>query len=198
MKRTLLICTILFCAQIYCFGQRYDTVATQYFGVKDSLLNYLDSTGQKQGQWLNYKMFFNTRCSALASSKSDTCFRKISKGFYNDDMKVGLWEYYNDDGCVVSTEKIEYYSSDGSVKEIDYSSSTTTIYNRDSTLVVSTITIAEQDTIIIECVNKNECVATFNNNTLFQFPYEDLDFRQYGFELGVYEREIRLLKESTY
>lgn len=198
MRKKPLVCTILIISQIYCFGQSYDTIATRYFAIKDNVLNYIDTTGQKQGEWLFYKMFFNVRCSAIAPSTSDTCYRKISKGFYKDNMKVGQWEYYNDDGCVLATEKIEYYNPDGSVKIIEDLNSTTTIYNNDSSLVISTIVIDEQHTIIIECANRKQCVATFNNNTLFAFPYEDLDFKQNSFAIGVYEREIRLLKESTH
>ncbi len=120
-------------------GQSFDSIATHHYGNGKEILNQTDSLGRKQGLWVYYKMFFDTKCSALSTLNSYTCFKQLSKGYYKDDKKTGKWEYYTDGGCYFSINRIEFYSNDGSVKEIKYEESTTTLYSSDSSLVTSTV-----------------------------------------------------------
>jgi hypothetical protein len=184
-------------------GQNFDKIATQYFnnGIQ---INKIDSIGRKQGLWIHYKMFFNSKCSALSQKVSDTCFREISKGEYLNNLKIGKWIYYNDGGCYFDEDRIEIFCKDGSVNAIkkwliksNVFNQENTFYNKDSSLVTSKIIIADVGTMNIKCINKDKCVASFENKIISTFPYDKLELKQYKFANGFYNRELKSIKNSN-
>ena len=177
MTRIFTITTFVLLFQIHGFGQTTDPIALSRFGTE----NYVDAQGLKQGLWHHYKIYY-TRCSGISDShsNSDTCIKKISKGYYKDDNKYGIWEYYDDHVCYITINRTENYLPDGSIVEIKYSNKINTTFHCDSSLVTSTI-LADSDTTNITCENKKDCLATYRGKTLFTFPYDQLDFQQSKF-----------------
>jgi hypothetical protein len=194
MKATMTL-LILFCFSSFVFGQTYDTVATIHFG-NGAIINKVDSFGRKQGLWIKYRMFFDSRCSALETGISDTCFRKLSEGEYFNYRKVGTWVYYDDGGCYILRDKAEIFNPDGSVLEFKNDGSTATDYSYDSSLVTSRISVND-DTVLIKCQNKKTCTAMLGNKILKKFTYDKLDVEQYIISRDGYQREILLLKNNS-
>lgn len=197
INKTLILITI-FCLDIlFCFAQRYDTIATRHFAYNDSILNYSDSLGQKQGLWVHYNLLFNQWCSPLSKGPSDTCFRQISKGHYQDNKKVNTWRYFRDEGCYRITEREEIYKSDGSITEIKNNETTVSNFNKDSSIVLCKAIVGKTDTISIKCLNKNNCIAKFKDETLETFPFSSLDNRLLGITNGLYDRKIKLINYNS-
>lgn len=182
---------MLFLSLNFGYSQTYDSIATKYYGNGDQL-NQIDSLGNRQGLWINYSMFIYPKDSAISTVKPDTGFKKISRGSYLNDQRIGLWEFYDDHGCTRTTKRIIKYSKDGSVEETKYWRSTITRYSPDSSLVTSTVNFNEQ-IMIVNCHKKTECIATYKGKELKRFDYRYLDAIQFGFATGMYSRECKIL-----
>ncbi len=197
INKTIILITI-FCLDIFfCSAQRYDTIATRHFANNDSILNYSDSLGQKQGLWVHYNLLFNQWCSPLSNGPSDTCFRQISKGYYQDNKKVNTWRYFRDEGCYRTTEREEIYKSDGSVTELKNNETSVSNFNKDSSIVLCKAIVGKTDTISIKCLNKNNCIAKFKDETLETFPFSSLDNRLLGISNGLYDRKIGIINYNS-
>lgn len=134
-----------------------------------------------------------TKCSALSTQSSDTCYRKLSEGVYLDNLKIGTWVYYEDGGCYISVEKTEIYKGDGSIVEMKYWNKVTTEYSTDSMLVFSEV-YPNEGNICIECIGKKKCIATFENDVLVEFDFSSLDFEQYKMVMGFYNRKMKVIE----
>jgi hypothetical protein len=116
---------------------------------------------------------------------------------WNQDVVCrGVTIYYDDGGCYISVERTEVHKSDGSITETKYWNTTTTEYSPDSMLVISEVD-SEGDTICIECREKKNCIATFENDVIAKFDFSSLDAEQYRMFMGFYNRPIKVIKYNN-
>lgn len=68
-------------------------------GARRTGYNFVSEDGKKQGYWIFYGLDFPTR--------GYTDFARVEEGRFKDDLKVGTWIYYNDNGRTDSVVKYE-------------------------------------------------------------------------------------------
>lgn len=189
------------------YGQSYDTIATIHYNLyaskNNGILNYTDAKGLKQGLWIKYNMTLCSHYVDLVPVKHDTCFTLLSIGKYNDNKKNGKWKYFDEHsyyrGYYYPSE-IEDFKNDGSIEKTSENYSIITNFSSDSLKVTSIVKGHNNDEfyeILIDCNNTKECIATFLGKELVRFDYNDLDLEKFKIINGLYDRQIRLLKQES-
>ncbi|MCB9233840.1 MAG: hypothetical protein H6581_19440 [Bacteroidia bacterium] len=194
----ILLCTSTFGSRVIC--QSFDTLATRHYprfaSQSQGQLNRVDEKGRRSGLWITYRMETNCRPSGLSTEKSDTCFFLSSKGNYYEGEKIGLWEYYHDEGCSFETIRTETFPGNGSVIEFDYFGKweIRTHYSSDSNRVTSDIRY--RFPVKIDCSNKTSCEANSQGQGFLRFDYSRLAFEQMRIVTGEYDIILKQINEK--
>jgi hypothetical protein len=196
-KNFILAIVILFNACITS-AQNFDKIATLHLN-NGIPVNKTDSLNRKQGKWIHYKMCSFSQNVSHPTGVYDTSFTLFSKGEYVNNHKIGKWEYYNDNRFSFETDRFEIYSEDGSVNRIkkypvqsNGLNHENTLYNKDSSLITSEITLQTIGTVCIKCINKDKCTATFKKKVVLSFSFDLFDIKREKFCNGFYSRDLRL------
>jgi hypothetical protein len=178
-------------------SQTYDSIANLYYKIDNQFVNFTDSLGQKQGLWIEYRIVRLLNFDSYHSNPQySTSIRKLGQGYYKNNKKSGLWEYYRDHRCIHETIATENYFEDGKVEEWIYEFTIVNNYSVDSNYVNSEVYF-KRDTILINCENKLTCLATVHGKELLKFDYTYLDYEQFRMYLGEYQRAILKLREES-
>lgn len=143
-------------------------------------INCVDSIGEKQGWWLNYKVKYNEADRPDELEKGDYVER-YSFGRYNDNRKVGIWKSVeNVHQVYVSRVDSFFYGNDSTIHISNYMdggrNETKTYFNADSSIIRYTHFLQDMiDSILIECdrelPTEKQCHMTFGEKEKF-FPFE--------------------------
>lgn len=124
---------------------------------KDTLINKIDSNGVKNGLWIE---FVNPELIIISPI--------ISRGYYENNKKVGLWYYYHSNSDLSGLKNIIDYKNNGDIV-IDFGNKL--IINKDSTK----LTFYNPIDLCIECkkikINKFQCIKYKKNGAVYRKRY---------------------------
>ena len=165
--------------------------------IDNRVVNCIDPKGRKQGLWKNWNYDWRQAenhkttgwCGTAPLVKTRISLK--SKGTYLNDKKTDAWEYYINHDGYVQTE-FEIYYKDGSLTKIGILGDSTN-FNLDSSLVTSSFKTIYKESIKVTCQN-GDCFAEFQNRNFLKFKFSMFDFEKERIYLGVYESEIKKIK----
>jgi hypothetical protein len=177
------------------YGQICDTVEGKFF-------NCFDINGRRQGFWkVQEKIIDHSSYSGLGTKGGcryyeEFHFETLSEGFYNDDIKVGTWKYYNNEWNSYFLEKEINYNKGGTFTVKNLIDSSTIEYSNDSSIIEGfvlhkgdTINIAFSSEICSFKLYKHQAILAFDCSDLDKFEYELLRLKY-----GLYDRKINVIK----
>lgn len=158
--------------------------------------NCIDSFGQKQGWWVYYNLYETQPEKINSKPRAKYYFY----GQYLDNSKIGLWEYVSALDDMISIYKTELFDKDSSVTVTNYAERSITKYNSDSSHVISFMTIYP-DTFCIECnrhynTKVGNCLLKYKEHILLSFSFNDFSIIQSMVTMGLYNREVALIKSK--
>ena len=177
------------------YGQACDTI-------DGKLINCTDTAGLRQGYWeLTKKKILVSGYHGLGSDEGCGYIEKaefylLAKGEYKDNRKIGTWEYYSGDSST-SLERITTYYEDGSIKDKDLLDRYIITINSDTSEIKGQL-YHDLDTLRIECYMKTCSIRLSDGQTIMNFEFSDmhkLKFELLRLQLGVYNREIEMIKD---
>jgi len=166
-------------------------------------INCVDSSGHKQGWWINYVVKYNPVDKPEELAKGDYV-EDYSYGKYKDNLKVGDWisvanvhmlyiirrdNYYYSEDTIMVTSRIAHYGGN----------ETTILYNADSTVIQSTsLSTNDKYPVCIACNKKGkkekECRMTYRNAMIKEFPFDQFEFEFSGTYMDCV-REKKMINE---
>jgi hypothetical protein len=160
-------------------------------------INCVDSIGFKQGWWIDYTLKYNPVEIPDVLPKGDYV-EDYSFGNYKDNIKTGDWISVANVHLIHVTRKDNYfYSKDTIIVTSGFEgggwNESQLYFNSDSSIIKSSsLSPDEKYPVCIEC-NKNvmkgkECLMTFRNEKIKDFPIERFDMEFYSSFLD-YKRE---------
>ncbi len=146
MKQLLFLCLILFFNKI---GFTQTNIL-----YNDTLINQIDTNGIKNGLWIEF-----------ANPELIMVSRIVSRGYYKNNKKIGLWYYYHANSDISGLKKtIDYQANGNLVIDFGYK----LIINKDSTK----LSFYDLETLCVECKKIKskyfKCVKYKRNGAIFR------------------------------
>ena len=207
MRHLLTILLLLIGAVTY--GQTCDTVDGR-------TINCLDNLGQKQGYWketkkhLEYSMYSGLGSKEGCRYSEVFSYRTVAEGEYKNNEKNGTWLYYYQDdkpyrydifylnGKIIKESYPDFIRAklaNGNASEQNFTYNYNIEFNSDTSYLAGNAW-SRNDTIQINCINKQCNFKTLEGVEFLSFSSDKLEGRLFLFSLGEYERDIRLKKTS--
>lgn len=149
-------------------------------------INCVDSSGLKQGWWINYKIQYNPVDRPDVLEKGEYV-NDYTFGRYKNGKKIGDWISVANVHLIYETRKDNFFYSEDTIMITSRFASGESIlyYNANSSIIKSrSLYTGERFPICIDC-NKNgvigkECKMTYRDETIKEFPYKQFEMEFYG------------------
>jgi hypothetical protein len=189
-----ILTVVLFSISLFSLGQNIDSMAIAHFNSISEegtvSKNIIDSNGFKQGLWTHYSMLKLTACAS--GTGPNIIFWELSHGEYLNDKKIGEWLYPNEGrNQNVTIVKTEFYDGFGELlKTIETISQPGRIVNiiNDSLEILADVRNSKFNFQINCKIDLCECLL--DNEKLYEFKLENLQFEMDKLNAGIYNRQI--------